>query len=259
MSDVLKEEEAFFEDFENEEFSDEHEVRYKELDPDIFESQKEVVVSDRYNDNPLRWKDPTNFHRPEDIKGYVANTVIEANKAFNEDTNPYKVPELYIKSRGRGSYTPAQKVAAAQGWLVSGSMADAAMVAGLDVITVRKWKYSAPWWNEVVRRLKVHQQDSIEAMLNTVVNKSLSHIMDRLENGDEFITKDGDKDYLKVKAKDLASIVGQMQTAKKNMTENQEINTKEINTLSMLEDKLRSIAKAELGKTIISDQSIEDN
>jgi hypothetical protein len=265
MSDILKEEEEFFEEF-AEEFNDEMEVRYMEQDPEIFMETKKVREAqvgdvDLYYERQKGWKrkclydstlhDPV--RSPDDVDRRVDNPIVN-NQYRNDELNPYTVKGLYSSSERGNTYTIAQKVAAVQGWLISGGFPEAARLSNVPVKNIRMWKYRSEWWPEVARRLKLNQQDSVEAMLNAVVQKSLGQIMDRLETGDEVLTKDGDRDYVKIKAKDLASIVARMQIAKKNMSENQEDHTKEVNTLGMLEEKLRSIAKAELGKTIVDEQ-----
>jgi hypothetical protein len=171
------------------------------------------------------------------------------------ENNPYTTPGLVPYNKEGLKYNAAQRVAAVQGWLVSGSFKEAERLSGVKAGQVRRWKFDAAWFPEVVKRLKAQQQDSIEAMLNGLVQKSLGQLHERLETGDEVITKDGGTAYVKIKAKDLASIIAQAQLAKKNLTENQQDATKEVTTMQLLEEKLRQIAKNELGATVVATQS----
>jgi hypothetical protein len=184
-----------------------------------------------------------NFSLPDKEREYTLN-----------ENNPYNVPDLVPYNKEGLKYPAAQRVAAVQGWLVSGSFSEAERLSGVKSGQIRRWKFDSAWFPEVVKRLKAQQQDSVEAMLNGLVQKSLGQLHERLETGDEVLTKYGGTAYVKIKAKDLASIIAQAQIAKKNLTENQQDATKDVTTMQLLEDKLRQIAKNELGQTVVATQ-----
>jgi hypothetical protein len=178
---------------------------------------------------------------------------VEREYTLNEN-NPYTVEGLTPYSKENLKYSAAQRVASAQAWLVSGSFKEAERLSGVKANQIRRWKFDAAWWPEVVKRLKVSQQDNIAAMLNGVVAKSLGQLHERLDMGDEIITRDGTTAYVKIKAKDLASIIAQAQLAQRNLQEHQQDGVKENTTIQVLEDKLRQIAQEALGKTVVSTQ-----
>ena len=184
-----------------------------------------------------------NFSLPEKEREYTLS-----------ENNPYTTPGLVPYSKDSLKHPAAQRIAAIQGWLVSGSFAEASRLSGVAANQIRRWRFDAKWWPEAERRLKAQQKDSISAMLSGVIQKSLGQLHERLELGDEVLTRDGGTAYVKIRAKDLASIMAQAQLAQKNLTENQQDSVKETTTMQLLEDKLRQIAKNELGQTVVATQ-----
>lgn len=84
-----------------------------------------------------------------------------------------------------GYWSDKQKMDMVQSYLVTGNLALSARMLNIPEITVRKWKQSQ-WWKELEGQIK--EQDAIElsAQLKNIIQKSLTIVADRLENGDYF-------------------------------------------------------------------------
>lgn len=56
-------------------------------------------------------------------------------------------------------------------------------LTGVPRGTIRRWK-SAPWWKELVDQIQTEEDQELDAKLTKVVNKVLTVVDDRLDNGD---------------------------------------------------------------------------
>ena len=68
-------------------------------------------------------------------------------------------------------------------WLALGNLRQAATICGVSYDLCLKWK-TQPWWQDMIAEIQAARKFKVENKLNKIVDKALSVIDDRLENGD---------------------------------------------------------------------------
>lgn len=63
-------------------------------------------------------------------------------------------------------------------------------VTGVPVNTIRQWRL-LPWWKELEDQIRQEDDAQVDVKLKRIVDKSLDIVMDRIENGDIILQKDG--------------------------------------------------------------------
>ena len=56
-------------------------------------------------------------------------------------------------------------------------------MTGIPVKFLRSWK-DEPWWLEIQKKVYVEQNEKLASRISNVLDKSLEHLVDRLDNGD---------------------------------------------------------------------------
>lgn len=115
-----------------------------------------------------------------------------------EDTNPdklsgYKLDNKEIiltKKRGPGFkfnnpsyFNLEQKTDACALYCVYGDIDQVSEMTGIDPKFLRQWK-DEPWWTEIQKKVFVEQNEKLASRISGVLDKSLEHLVDRLDNGD---------------------------------------------------------------------------
>jgi len=114
------------------------------------------------------------------------------------DTSPdrltdYKLDDHEIilgKRRGPGFkfsnpnyYNLEQKTDACAMYCVYGDIDQVSELTGIPAKFLREWKQE-PWWNEIQKKVFVEQNEKLAGRITGVLDKSLEHLVDRLDNGD---------------------------------------------------------------------------
>jgi len=114
------------------------------------------------------------------------------------DTSPdrltdYKLDDHEIilgKRRGPGFkfsnpnyYNLEQKTDACAMYCVYGDIDQVSELTGIPAKFLREWK-SEPWWTEIQKKVFVEQNEKLAGRITGVLDKSLEHLVDRLDNGD---------------------------------------------------------------------------
>ena len=114
------------------------------------------------------------------------------------DTSPdrltdYKLDDHEIiigKRRGPGFkfsnpnyYNLEQKTDACAMYCVYGDIDQVSELTGIPTKFLREWK-SEPWWTEIQKKVFVEQNEKLAGRITGVLDKSLEHLVDRLDNGD---------------------------------------------------------------------------
>ena len=76
-----------------------------------------------------------------------------------------------------------QKTDACALYCVYGDIDQVADLTGIPPKVLRTWK-DEPWWIEIQKKVFVEQNEKLASRISSVLDKSLDHIVDRLENGD---------------------------------------------------------------------------
>lgn len=144
----------------------------------------------------------------------------------------YDHPEMHT-----GHASKEQKVTAAVAYLMGHSFPTAARIAGVSKPTIYDWKYRSSWWNELLNHLKMHHDADMEARTSGIISKALEAVEDRIDNGDEVLTKDGEVKRKAVGGRDMAIIVGTLYD-KRQLMRNQPTN---ISASSTDQDRLERL------------------
>ena len=105
-------------------------------------------------------------------------------------------------------YSAEDRVAVAIAYLMTGENShQAAALCPFDIEpgTIRQWKKRGGWWLLAMDLARKFLNEELEAKYTVMMHKTVDSLMDRLEHGDEVITKDGIQ-RVEVKAADLLKI-----------------------------------------------------
>jgi hypothetical protein len=76
--------------------------------------------------------------------------------------------------------------------------------------TIRRWK-TEPWWAEMMAKVRVEADEELDGKFNTIIEKAMININDRLENGDYvYNIKTGEVVRKGVSAKESAQVAVMM-------------------------------------------------
>lgn len=132
-------------------------------------------------------------------KGRPPNT---SHQLILEPDSDLNLDELY--STRSSKYTPADKIAAATAWMVTGSLQKASAYCGIPDRTIATWR-TKEWWQQLTAQVRKEKSDELDAMMTGVLHKAVDAVADRIENGDSFVKKDGTIAKIPMKGKDIAS------------------------------------------------------
>lgn len=108
-----------------------------------------------------------------------------------------------------------RKVEACTLYAVYGSIEEVAKLTDIPDNHIRAWKQE-PWWLDLTKQIYVEQNESLGANISKVLDKSLEHLADRLDNGDYvFNQKLGKVQRIQVSAKVLAPLINTLATQRR--------------------------------------------
>lgn len=76
-----------------------------------------------------------------------------------------------------------QKTDACALYCVYGDVDQVSEMTGIPAKHLREWK-DEPWWKEIQKKVFVEQNEKLASRISGVLDKSLDHLVDRLDNGD---------------------------------------------------------------------------
>lgn len=130
------------------------------------------------------------------------------------------------KSRGVASYAG------------TGSFNQAASITGIAETTLRYWS-KQDWWQEELLRVNKADSEELKTTFTRIAKKASVELEERLENGDEIVTKDGEIVKRRIPGKELA-IIAAVAADKRRA----EINTPNSVALESSAEKLIKLAEA---------------
>src|SRR5688572_21883315 len=80
-------------------------------------------------------------------------------------------------------WSDSQKIEAVTTYLMLGSLVLTSNVLKIPEVTLASWK-KTEWWADVVKEIQAQENITLSNKLKSIVDKSLSLMGDRLENGD---------------------------------------------------------------------------
>lgn len=102
-------------------------------------------------------------------------------------------------------YTCYQRIDAIFAYFVEGTIRGAARLIGMSEGTILSWAQSS-WWKAAIQKVRELKADELDVQYTKIIDKTLEHLEDRLENGDERVTKMGEIVKVAVGARDLMVI-----------------------------------------------------
>lgn len=91
----------------------------------------------------------------------------------NKKTKPYEL----------GHWSEKKKYEAVCLWLTGIPLTHVAIELNVPLNTLRMWKISK-WWQDTVKDIQSEDKQKLDAQLSKILDKSLTEMMDRLENGE---------------------------------------------------------------------------
>jgi hypothetical protein len=168
-------------------------------------------------------------------------------------------PPTYI--RNPSHYPQDVKVDAATVYAVYGDVVQVSTLTDVPASVIRGWKQE-PWWIEIQKQVYTEQNERLAARISGVLDKTITHLEDRLENGDEVLSnKTGEIVIKKVDASVLAKMF-------ENLAHQRRITRGEPTSISAkvgVNDRLKTLetaflkfAKARDITPVVNEQDIED-
>lgn len=113
------------------------------------------------------------------------------------------------EARHKAEWHPEEKrIEACTLFAATGSITKTAALCKVPAGTVRRWK-DEDWWDEISQRIRREENESTDKKFSTIVDKALSKIEERIENGDYvYDIKKGVAVPVPVGARDLAIVTG---------------------------------------------------
>jgi len=107
-------------------------------------------------------------------------------------------------------YSDEQRREAAAHYVVHGVMTKVTELTGISSATLSDWKTKSDWWEGLTESIRAEKSDEIDATISRTLEKSSKQLIDRIDNGDDIITKDGEHVRQLMRGRDLATVFGIM-------------------------------------------------
>jgi hypothetical protein len=104
-----------------------------------------------------------------------------------------------------GRHDMQAKIDAAIAYIVTADSEAASKLCNVPGRTIREWMHSE-WWGDVLEEAKLIKQKELDSTFTRIIHQATDQLIDRIEKGDVSIDKAGNRQYVPVKAKDLAWI-----------------------------------------------------
>lgn len=140
-------------------------------------------------------------------------------------------------------YSVDQRISAIALYATTGNMQKVARAINIPDSTLEYWKNNAPWWHSQLAQIRDEKNQELDAQLSEIISRAGVVTIDRLKQGDEIITKDGDRMRKLVTGRDAATI-GAIAFDKRQILRNQPTSITGKSTderLTYLADRLRAL------------------
>lgn len=123
-------------------------------------------------------------------------------KVDADERRTWKIMELLPDT---GTYSAFDRLDALTAFATTGRMAEVErLVPQVKPSTLSQWKNNSEWWKPALRRVREMLDEEFDARLTSIMHRSLDAMDERLEKGDEHVTKDGEVIRRKVSFRDLS-------------------------------------------------------
>lgn len=172
------------------------------------------------------------------------------------DNNEYDfLGEMY---HPQAQYSPEVKLAAVTAYFTTGTVRGASRMTGVSKQTISEWKNKSNWWPLAYAKVKKDKQEELDATLTGMIDLAFEEAKDRILNGDETITKDGDIVRKKMSGKDLVT-AGAIMVDKRAIIRGDPTsisaskNQSPQELLMQLGEQFQQIAKERIEKSVVKD------
>lgn len=124
-------------------------------------------------------------------------------KEFNSTKNRV---DWDLDSLGEGLISAETKINVLLHYALYGSIKDAAEYAEVDPRTVSRWKQTARWWDTELAKVRRAKTDQLDGKFDKMIEKTNEQLLDRIENGDFKLDKNGTQVRLPMGGRDLVMI-----------------------------------------------------
>ena len=105
-------------------------------------------------------------------------------------------------------YTHEDRINAASYFVMYGNITKVSELTGISPNTLYDWKNKTEWWHDLIGVIREERGDEIDAGFQKILLRGLDEQLDRIENGDVTLSKDGDEVRTPVKLRDLTVATG---------------------------------------------------
>lgn len=111
---------------------------------------------------------------------------------------------------GKKKYPDSLRYKAPIYWFYYRSWGKVARKLGVKVTTVRSWARTQ-WWDDTIQEIRDKYQRKLDNQYTHLLDKTAEELFDRLKNGEEKVTAKGDVVKVKVSARDLSTLLRDIQ------------------------------------------------
>ena len=199
-----------------------------------------------------------NISDKEVVQGMKDKEVPLIDIPYSEEDLKIDLSDLYAPN---SLYSPEQKIAAAQAYLITGTSLQAQKYCGVKADIIRGWKTRSTWWPDLFESVKKQKNDELEATFTQTMDSAVLQLQDRIENGDSKIQKDGSLVKVPMGGKELAVVVSIMYDKRALLRGDvtSRVEKKEGNAMQLLQSKFEDIAKQLEAKPINDTYEIEQD
>lgn len=167
--------------------------------------------------------------------------------------NPVIEFDVEALSAPDSKYTREKKVEAISLFMVTNNLTQVAEQLNIPINTLSNWKNRSPWWDETIQSIRKEKQLELDTLLTNTIHTAVNQLVDRLDNGDYKVDKQGDLHRVPISARDLATTLSIIYEKRALLRgEATAIRTESTITLQSLEDKFKQFALNIKEKDVIS-------
>lgn len=134
-------------------------------------------------------------------------------------------------------------------YLTCGSLAKVARTLDIPIYDIQKLS-KTQWWTDELGRLRRIEQAELDSKLSDILGSALTKLVDRMENGEEVIDKDGFKHMKAISAATLCRIAETVFDKRQLIRGLPTAVTNESSKLTELAEKLEKLGQAQAARTI---------
>lgn len=112
-----------------------------------------------------------------------------------------------LKAMGldKGIYPEEKRIEAVTLYAATGHFGQTSELCGVPEHTIRAWR-KMEWFHDLLREIRGENNEKLDSKFTEIVERSLDQIVDRVENGDFALTRDGELVRKPMSGKDLSLV-----------------------------------------------------